>query len=104
VKNNELLIPRSTLVNSLINIQIYDGTLKIYNLANRSINVSEKAYDSLYSMNGITKESLKYSYIYYTETEEIESIYDEVLDSLNVLKSIYENDFKKEMKMDKEKK
>lgn len=75
-------------------MHIHDGTIKIYNLKNRSLKVDKEQYDSLYTANGITEQSLKYSYMYYTETEELESIYDEVIDSLNIMKSIYDKEEK----------
>lgn len=97
-QTNKLLIQKESFKNVLISIHRQDGSLKIFNLASKSIKVAREQYDSLYKANGVDEESLKYSYIYYTETEEIEKIYEEVLDSIGSLKSIHENIHRKESK------
>lgn len=88
-------------MHALIKLNIHDGTLRTYNSSNKSVQLSQAHYDSVFNTMGLLEKDIMYSIVYYTESKEIENIYEVVMDSLNHLKSVLEKVKADEMKKKK---
>jgi len=81
-----VLLPKDTLISVIVDMHMQDAILKEHILFTKPAYVGNEFYNKIYAKHNITDKQFVWNMIHYSETMEIDDLYDEAITKVSTMK------------------